>query len=260
MAGDGSGLPTPGKYLQNSPPPHQCWRGTPRRATAGAAAGAGRTLGPCALPPSTAPGRGCCPTQRCCSPASFLGLPRAAELSTEENQAERCFCQSLAPFLRHRHTAGTCHVPAVPRAHLAASPGRDGPSDLLAALLFSSSHRKCFSSIWGLWDILQPLVPMEEIPKASPTSATSAAWPLQPNKTGVKPGCLLKAAGPAAELSAQPRMLHPHMRGKHVFSMCWGHRLMFVQLQIYFPLLLFGAGGEGGEGAEGLWAPLQRLA
>lgn len=97
VARDGSGLPTPGKYLQNSLPPHQRWRGTPRHAAAGGAAGVGRILGLCALPPSTAPSRGCCPTQKCCSPASSPSLPRAAELSTEQNQAERGFCQSLAP-------------------------------------------------------------------------------------------------------------------------------------------------------------------
>lgn len=45
--------------------------------------------------------------------------------------------------------------------------------------LTCSFHHKCFSSIWGLQDILQLLVPMEEIPKASPISTVSSACLLQ---------------------------------------------------------------------------------
>ena len=59
MAGDGSRLPAPGKYLQNSLPPRHCWKET--SCHAGAAAGAGRTLELCASAPSTAPSRDAAP-------------------------------------------------------------------------------------------------------------------------------------------------------------------------------------------------------
>ena len=79
--------------------------------------------------------------------------------------------------------------------------------------------------------------PWRRFPKLLPSPWCLLLGPFSPsNKTGAKPGCFLKEAGPAAELSAQPRMLHPNTRGKHVFSTHWGHQLMFVQLQKTLPL------------------------
>lgn len=86
-------------------------------------------------------------------------------------------------------------------------------------------HHKCFSSIWRLQDLLQLLVPVEEISKASPITTMSSLCLLQ-----VNPGCFLRADGPTAEFAAEPQMLHPWAKGKHGFSTCWGNQLMFVQL------------------------------
>lgn len=73
-------------------------------------------------------------------------------------------------------------MPAVPWAPHTAFPSRDGLSDPVTDLFFPSSHHKCFSSIWGLQDILQPLLPVDKIPKASPVSTVSTAQSLQPFK------------------------------------------------------------------------------
>lgn len=89
---------------------------------------------------------GCCSVQKSCS-ASSPGLRSGAVLSTEENWHERSFCHSWVPVLWQ--LAGTVQVPVVPRALLTASP-------------------KCFSSIWGLQDILQLLYPWRKSPKPLP--------------------------------------------------------------------------------------------
>lgn len=178
-------------------------------ATAGAAGAAGQTLGFCFTTLW-----GCCSTWKSCSPASSPALRSGAELSTEEKWDKRRFCQSLVPILWQ--LAGTLHVLVVPGlcSHpLLAEMGSR------ACSLTCSFHHKCFSSIQGLQDILQLLVPMEEI------STMSSVCLLQ-----TKPGCFLRADRPTAEFSAEPQMLHPWAKGKHGFSMCWDHQLMSVQL------------------------------
>lgn len=131
VAGDGSVLPTPGKYLQNFATSSvlkgstlQCHSRRRRRRRADTGALCFTTL------------RGCCSTRKSHSPASSPGLRSAAEPSTEENWDERSFCQSLVPILWQ--LAGTLHVPVEPQAPLAASAGRDGQSDPLTHLFFPS--------------------------------------------------------------------------------------------------------------------------
>lgn len=70
---------------------------------------------------------------------------------------------------------------------------------------FRTSCSRCYPWTRSPKPLLSPQCPL-----LSPFSPS--------NKTRVKPGCFLKAAGPTAALSAQPRMLHPCMRGKHGFS------------------------------------------
>lgn len=131
VAGDGSVLPAPGKYLQNSATSSVlegntlvCHSWSRRRCRADTGALCLTTL------------QGCCSMWKSCSPTSSPGWRSGAELSTEENWDERSFCQNLAPILWQ--LAVTLHVPVVARALLTSSPGRDGQPDPLAHLFFPS--------------------------------------------------------------------------------------------------------------------------
>lgn len=211
--------------MQNFLPPYQYQRGTPCHAESRATAVAGWILGICALPPSAAPRLGMMLLAETLHSASSLCLLRAAELNAEENQAERGFCRGLAPLLWHWHPVlqppGNHHMPAVTWAELTASPGSFLAPTTSALAAFADFRTSC--SRWYPW---------RGSPKPLPSPLCLLLGSSSPsNKTRAKPGCFLKAAGPATGLSAQPWMLNSCMKRKYRFSTHWGHQLMFVQLQ-----------------------------
>lgn len=168
------------------------------------------------------PQLGICSTQKCCSPASSLGLLRAAGLSTGETGLRGAFVRawhlSCSTGTRCWSRLGLTVCQWCHRLHtqpLLAEMGCQTNSltssflPPITSALAAFGDFRAFGSHWYLW-------------RRSPKPFPSLQWPLldpssPSNKTGVKSGCFLQAAGPAAELSAQLWMLHPCTGGKRGF-------------------------------------------